>query len=266
MGTNRLGAYLRFLGAAFSSNIQAAMEYRANFLVQVFGMMLNNAAFAVFWKILIDRAGSIGGYGFTDVMALWAIVSTSFGLAHVFMGNIRNLGSVIMKGELDVYLLQPKDPWLNVLVSRTSVSAWGDTLYGYIVLAFLPGPTVPGFLLFTVLAIIGALVLAATFSAAESLAFFLGDSSAISGALAEFMLSFSLYPETIFDKNARWIFYTIIPSGFVAFLPLAAWKSLNWSMVPLLAAAAFAYLVASRALFAFGLRRYESGSQMGTRL
>ena len=266
MRRGRVRAYLRFLGAAFSANIQSALEYRANFLVQVFGMMLNNAAFAVFWKILIDRAGSVGGYGFTDIMALWAIVSTAFGFAHIFFGNIRNLGSVIMEGELDVYLLQPKDAWLNVIVSRTSVSAWGDALYGYLVLAFLPGASAPGFLLFTVLAIIGALILAATFAAAESLAFFLGDSSAISGALAEFMLSFSLYPETIYGQGSRWIFYSLVPSGFVAFLPLAAWKALDWGMVPFLGGAAILYLLASRGLFALGLRRYESGSQMGTRM
>lgn len=262
----RIRAYARFLAAAFSANLQSVMEYRANFLVQVFGMMLNNAAFAIFWKVLVDRAGSIGGYGFADIMALWAIVSTAFGFAHIFFGNIRNLGSVIMKGELDVYLLQPKDPWVNVLVSRTVVSAWGDAIYGYVVIAFLPGGTAPGFLLFTVLALIGAIVLAATFAAAESLAFFLGDASALSQALSEFMLSFSLYPETIFGKETRWLFYSIVPSGFVAFLPLAAWKSLDWGMVPILAAVALAYALASRGLFALGLRRYESGSQMGTRL
>ena len=108
--------------------------------------------------------------------------------------------------------------------------------------------------------------LAATFAAAESPTFFLGDSSTISGALAEFMLSFSLYPETIFGQDSRWIFYSLVPSGFVAFLPLAAWKALDWGMVPFLGGVAVLYLLASRALFAVGLRRYESGNQMGTRM
>jgi hypothetical protein len=33
------------------------------------------------------------------------------------------------------------------------------------------------------------------------------------------MLSFSLYPETVFDPGMRWIFYTLLPSGFIAFVP-----------------------------------------------
>ena len=253
---NRLRAYARFLGTTFSVNFQAVLEYRVNFVVQVFGMILNNAAFAFFWAILIDRTGGIGGYGFSDVMFLWALVSSAFGLAHVLLGNIRRLGLIIQKGELDLYLLQPKDVFLNVLSSRTVVSAWGDFLYGFIVIAVMPGFG-PGHL---------ALFCALTFAAAESLAFFMGNSSAISSAITEFLLSFSLYPETIFGSGMRWVFYTILPSGFIAFLPLAAYRGLDWGLVPLLFLVALAYSAASYLLFRAGLKRYESGNQMGARV
>jgi hypothetical protein len=42
-----------------------------------FGMMLNNTAFAAFWLVLIRRTGGVGGYGFSDVMLVWAFVSSS---------------------------------------------------------------------------------------------------------------------------------------------------------------------------------------------
>lgn len=259
-------AYARFLGAAFRANLLAVMEYRINFLIQVFGMMLNNAAFAFFWGVLIDRTGGVGGYGFEDVMFIWAVVSASFGLAHVLFGNIRSLGRIVMQGELDLYLLQPKDPFLNILVSKTVVSAWGDLIYGYIVLCLLPGFGLERLLLFSLLTVSGGLVFAATFAAAECLTFFLGNSQAISGALTEFLLSFSLYPETIFDKGMRWVFYSILPSGFIAFLPLAVFKNLDWRLAPLLLLVAFCYAAGAYALFRAGLRRYESGNQMGSRI
>jgi len=263
---SRLSAYARFLGTAFSANLQAVIEYRASFLVQVFGMMLNNAAFAVFWGALIARVGKVGGYGVTDVMIIWALTSTSFGIAHVLWGNIRSLGPIIMRGELDVYLLQPKDAFLNVLSSRTVVSAWGDLLYGYLVLAFLPGTGPERLALFTLLALAGAVIFASVFSAAESLTFFLGNAGTLSSAITEFMLSFSVYPETVFDPGMRWIFYTILPSGFIAFVPLDVYRRVDWSIVPLLFIAAAVYAAASYALFRAGLRRYESGNQMGTRV
>jgi ABC-2 type transport system permease protein len=264
--SGRASAYATFLGASFAANLKSVLEYRVDFLVQVIGMMLNNGAFALFWGILIDRTGGVGGYSFSDVMTVWALVSSSFGLAHVVAGNVRNLGRIIQRGELDVYLLQPKDVFVNVLCSRTIVSAWGDFLYGYIVLALLPGLSVGRFALFSLLVISGALVFAAAFSAAESLAFFLGNSRSLSDALQEFLLSFSLYPETVFGKGLRWAFYTLLPSGFIAFVPLAAFKALDWKLVPLLFLVAALYVALSYALFRAGLRRYESGNQMGTRI
>ena len=261
-----LRSYVRFLATSFSVNLQAVIEYRANFAVQFFGMMLNNAAFALFWGALIARTGGIGGYGFPDIMFIWALVSASFGLAHIVAGNIRSLGLIIQRGELDVYLLQPKNVYLNVLCSRTVVSAWGDFAYGFIVLALLPGFGAERLALFALLSLSGAVIFAATFAAAESLSFFMGNSAGITAAVREFLLSFSLYPETIFDKGMRWVFYTLLPSGFIAFVPLAVYKSLDWRLVPLLGLAAVAYLGASYALFIIGLRRYESGNQMGTRI
>lgn len=263
---NRIKAYARFLGASFRANFLAVIEYRANFLLQVFGMMLNNGAFALFWGVLLGRTGGIGGYAFPDVMFVWAVVSAAFGLAHVVFGNIRNLGRIIMQGELDLYLLQPKDVFLNVLVSRTIVSAWGDLAYGLIVATLLPGFGPQRLLLFCFLTVTGAVIFAATFAAAESLAFFMGNSQAISGALSEFLLSFSLYPETIFDKGMRWLFYTILPSGFIAFVPLAVYRDLDWPLVPVLIVVAVLYAGLSYALFRAGLRRYESGNQMGARV
>ncbi|MBU0928270.1 MAG: ABC-2 family transporter protein [Spirochaetes bacterium] len=262
----RIRAYARFMGAAFAFNLKATLEYRVNFVLQFFGMLLNNAAFAAFWMVLIERTGAVGGYGFSDVMLVWAFVSTSFGLAHIVFGNVRHLGRIVMEGGLDVYLLQPKDVWVNVLSSRTIVSAWGDFAYGFIVLALTSGTDLQRFALFAALAVPGALIFAATFAAAESLAFFMGNSSAVSSALTEFMLSFSLYPEGIYGPGMRWALYSIVPSGFVAFMPLRVFKSLDWGLVPVLCLVAAVYVGLSYGLFRLGLGRYESGNRMDARV
>ncbi len=259
-------AYARFMGAAFVANLQSVIEYRASFLLQVFGMMLNNGAFALFWAVLIGRTGGVGGYGFSDIMFVWGLVSTSFGIAHVVFGNVRSIGRIVMEGELDLYLLQPKNVMLNVLASRTIVSAWGDLAYGFIVLACLPGFGLERLAMFSALSLSGAVILTAVFAAAESLTFFMGNSSALSQAATEFMLSFSLYPESIHGVATRWLLYSLLPSAFVAFVPLAAFKGLDWPFVPVLFGVAALYMAASYGIFMAGLRRYESGNQIGMRV
>ncbi len=258
-------AYGRFILACWTANAKAAMEYRVDFFVQVLGMILNNAAFALFWDILIKKAGSVGGYGFRDIMMVWALVSTSFGLAHALAGNIRSIGRLIMEGGLDVYLLQPKSVYLNVVISRTVVSAWGDFAYGWIVMAVLHA-TAMELGLFALATLFSALIFVAAFTITESLSFFMGNSSAVTSALLEFLLSFSLYPDSVFPKELRWAFYTVLPSAFIAFVPLHALRALDLRFLALVCGAAVVYLVLSVAFFRYGLKRYESGNRAETRI
>ncbi len=87
--TRHFAHYIRF-------NLRAGMEYKTSFVVQVFGMILNNSAFIFFWLILFDRLGkSINGYGFTQVMFLWALAAVGFGLSVVLFGNANKLSGII---------------------------------------------------------------------------------------------------------------------------------------------------------------------------
>lgn len=263
----RLGspsAYWRFFRTAVGVNLASAMEYRANFLIQVFGMMLNNTAFIFFWHFLLERTGSIGGYGFRELMYLWAIGPASFGLATAVLGNCRSLARIIRDGDLDTFLLQPKDVLFNTLVSRSSVSAWGDLIYGFVVFAFL-GPGLVawgGFILFT---LTGAIILTAILVMGDSLAFWAGGSEGISQFTLELMLSLSLYPETVFPIPMRWVLYTLVPTGFTAFLPLAYWQNPSWGLFLAMPAAALVFGAAAYGVFRAGLRHYGSGNKVGAR-
>ncbi|MCK5198550.1 MAG: hypothetical protein KAR21_09375, partial [Spirochaetales bacterium] len=91
----------KLLKKYFLFNLAAGMEYRISFIIQVFGMFLNNSAFIFFWLILLDRVGGdINGYGFREIMFLWALAAFGYGLTEIFMGNSRFISSIIYKGEL----------------------------------------------------------------------------------------------------------------------------------------------------------------------
>jgi len=250
---------------SFRTNFKAAREYRINFLLQVFGMVLNNAAFAVFWKLLLARTGTLAGYGFEDVMHLWALSSTSYGLAHVFFGNTRELARLIKEGDLDVYLLQPQDVLFNVSISRMQVSGWGDILYGLIVMVLLKTSAL-GWLQFAFFATCGAFVLTALIVLSETLSFWLQGTEGLGGIIVELVLSFSLYPETVFPDKMRWIFYSIIPTAFMVFIPLELFKTWSWSLAGLCLASALLYPVLSWLVFRKGLRHYASGNRVASRL
>lgn len=258
--------HLKLIAAYFQYNLSAVMEYRTSFLVQVFGMVLNNVSFIFFWKVVYARIPLIAGYSFEDVMFLWALVSASFGVAHILFGNCSSLSRIIIQGELDSYLLQPKDVYVNVICSRTIVSAWGDLGYG-IVLYLLTFGFSPGRLvLFIGFVLLGGLLFASVKFAAETLTFYVGSASTIGRTISEFMLSFSIYPEGIFGQGVRWMMYSLVPAGFLAFLPYRIYSSFSAKHLLLLLVVDLLYVVAGYMFFRAGLRRYESGNLVVTRV
>ena len=66
----------------------------------------------------------------------------------------------------------------------------------------------------------------------HSAAFWLGRTESASRQLYEATLLFSLYPDTLFTGAMRWILFTLVPAGFVGYLPAdlirapSAWTAL----------------------------------------
>ncbi|HUJ77335.1 MAG TPA: ABC-2 family transporter protein [bacterium] len=258
-GLRLFGHYVRF-------NLRAGMEYRSSFVAQVLGMVLNNASFIVFWLILYGQLGSIRGYSFSDVMFLWALGSAGFGLAGVFLGNAPNLSRSIYTADMDVYLLQPRPILGNFLQSRMSVSAWGDIAYGIVLFAFTQAVTplhVALFLLFTGLM---ATVLTAVRIFYHSLTFFLGNAEDFATTASDMVLSFMLYPGSIFQGPASLLLHSLIPAALMAYIPVELFKRFDAVTLLVLLGADAVVCAVSWGLFRLGLRAYESGNRMGARV
>jgi ABC-2 type transport system permease protein len=251
---------LKLMGYYFKFNIYSAMEYRVSFLIQSFGMVLNNSAFIFFWWILFNNMKDIGGYGFKDVMTLWAIASTSFGICFVVFGNINQITKMILNGELDTYLLQPKDPLVNILCSKTIVSAWGDTLYGVILFLVVKNFNIKAFLLFLLFSITAALIFGSVLVTVHALSFYTGSSEGLAQLISEFLLSFSIYPEGIFEGGLKYILYTIIPAGFIVYIPAKVINNFNISMLLEVLIVALLWIILAYIMFYKGLKKYESGN------
>lgn len=258
---------LSLIGRYFKFNLASAMEYRGSFWLQVFGMAVNNASFVFFWWVAFSKIGSaVAGYTFRDVMFIWAAASSSFGLCHILFGNVNRISRVIMTGELDNYLLQPRNVLVNVAASRTQVSAWGDFVYGYVLLFLTNGFTLQGMGLFTLCIILGGIFMAATAAVFHTLTFFLGNAERIAGMAFEGIINFCIYPDKIFTGFVRALIYTAIPAGFITHIPLQLFRSFNAGSLALLILAAAAYALLAFWLFHIGLKKYESGNLIVTRL
>lgn len=258
--------HLRLIGLYFKYNLQAAMEYRVSFISQAFGMALNNAFFIFFWWIIFNKVTSIGSYGFKDVMVIWALAASTYGFLHIVFGNVRQLTRIIINGELDSYLLQPKNVYVNVHCSKMVVSAWGDFVYGYILIITVFGFDPLKLLLFTLFTAAGGLLAGAVMASADTLTFYIGNASAVTRLVTEFLLNFSLYPDSIFKREVKWLMYSLLPAGFIVFMPFRLLTAFSWYGLLGLLAIDAVYIILGYLFFKKGLKRYESGNLITTKL
>jgi ABC-2 type transport system permease protein len=251
---------MKFLSALWKTNLLSVMEFRGAFIWQVVGMMLNNAFYFVFWVIFFDQFNQIRGWDLTDMYILFGITSCSFGLISMFFGNAFNLSEIIVRGRLDYYLSLPRPVLLHALASRSIASGFGDFTYG--ILSFLMAgvftwSTMGRFLIGVVFA---SIVFVAFMVIVQSLAFWLGNTSTLGNLFMNAILTFALYPTSLFDGPAKFILFTIIPAIFMGALPASLVTSFTWHDLGTLILGSIILLVISMLVFRSGLRNYESGS------
>lgn len=264
---HKLKSTLILIGLYFKVNLTSALEYRSSFLIQAFGMALSNGSFVFFWWVAFSQIGRpIGGYDFRDVMFIWAVTSSAYGAANILFANMNQITRLIVSGELDTFLLQPQSTLINLLCARTALSAWGDLAYGFVLMALTQGRDGQAWLMFGCGLIIGGLLMTALAVTAHSLTFYFGDASFIGGMSVEFVVNFCIYPKGIYAGFIRLLMVTLIPATFMVHIPLQLARQFNGWLLAGLLAAACVYCLLAVAFFYRGLRRYESGNLIITRL
>lgn len=253
---------LRLLARLSLLSLQGAMEYRASFLMQAGFMMVNNLVFLGFWWLFFDRFDRVAGWGLEDVLVLYGMVAGAFGLAHTVLGNLRGLATMIVEGQLDRALSQPRDPLIWALATRASPAAVGDLVFG-VSLFVAVGARGPGDVLwFCALMSGGALVYASFEVIAGCSAFWVAGTGKLASTAAESLLIFSMYPDALFTGGVRLLLFTLVPAGFVSYLPVRMLRAPSGPDLALWLAGILFSLWAARRVFDAGLRRYESGNQM----
>ena len=256
---------LRVCTLSIKYNLMREMLNKVTFLTNIGFMVLNNASFIIQWIILLRLKGDIGGYGMKEVMLLWGLAASTFGLSRILFARAFSLPSLIINGKLDSYLVQPKNVLLSVITSATNTSAVGDLLYGLIVLCLFCF-SVRRFFLFLLFTVTGAIISTAFALLLGSLTFWFVRADAFGYHMVNGMISFATYPDGIFKGTARFLLYNIIPVGMAVYQPVHVMMSFDAGM--LFTVLGYAVLLTAAAVFVFyrGLRRYSSSNLMEARM
>ena len=230
-------------------------------------MALNNVTFFVFWWVLMQRVPALRGWRLADMQLLFGVVAAGFGLTVTLAGGVRHLGRLIEEGDARHAA--------DAAAGRCCCYALGTPLAAVGLRRPALGPAVhrvrrarsPGARrrpsCWRVRRQRAGDLLACGI-VFFSLAFWLGSVETVARQLWELLITFSLYPEPLFGGALRFALFTVLPAGFVGYLPARVIRSPSMPDMLMLVVGALLYLVFAIQVFQAGLRRYASGSRFTT--
>jgi ABC-2 type transport system permease protein len=96
------------------------------------------------------------------------------------------------------------------------------------------------------------------------LTFWIGSSGNLLQLAVNAMITFAIYPITLFDRAAKLILFTVIPAALMGAVPAEFARQFTWQALGQMLLGAIVFLGLAVGLFQLGLRRYESGSAIQT--
>jgi ABC-2 type transport system permease protein len=256
---------LKFYYYLLKTNIKASTSLRGAFLMQSIFMVFNNLIFFTVWWILMAKYQNMGSWNIVHIELMFAMCAAGFGIAVVFAGGLRDMSRMIIDGDLDSYLVQPKNVLFSILGSYSRPSGWGDILSGVVLLGFAGFLTSAYLPAIVVLMICAGIIFVATAVIFNSLVFWLGHMEGFEKVLFEFVLTLSTYPQTVFSGALKFALFTILPAGFISYLPVEFITGKRWDYFFIVIGATIFYAWLAKFVFERGLKRYESGNRFGVR-
>lgn len=255
---------IRFAIFSIKQNLKSSAELRASFWASLVGMMINNTSFLVIWMSFGSLAGNMGGWNYIDYLLANGICSMSFGVCYGFFAGIRYLPEVVKQGDLDKFLLSPKNILLRLSVSRFEASAMGDLLFGVVcvlIWMYLTNNLTLSIILSTTFFTMVASCIFFFFGLlANSAAFYFADSRTIVQGMIELLLTPAIFYGGAFQGYLRNIFIFVVPAMLLGNLSLEIIKSPSIHMYLLTTCITIFWIIFSLTIFKFSIRKYESSN------
>jgi ABC-2 type transport system permease protein len=254
-------------------SLMVGYKYKAFFAYQgwsaafsLVGMMCGYfAGLSVIWARM-RVFPSLGGYTFWEVVLLYSLELLSYSFANTIMRLFWNTQDLILKGDLDMYLLWPCRPILGVS-ARFFEAGYAGHITLAIILTILAANQLnlhwgmAGWLLFAAGIAGGTGIYIGFTSLPAILTFWVGDTENLTDIFRFGFRDIIYYPLAIYPQAVRILLTFILPYAFITYYPSLDLLGKNNGSVGyiFLAVCVGAFMVfLTAAAWTRGLKRYES--------
>ena len=256
----------KLLSAFFKVNVQMALAYRADTIVNILLNLMWLGWELLSLNIIFNNTSTIGGWGLGELIALLGV----FRLVNTMMialiwPNTEKFNQSIRDGSMDYTILQPVNSMFLVTFSRITVWRIWDLVLAIVLIVVginISGDvaTASNILTFILLAISGMIVIYSLWIVLIALTFWFTkfDNNV---TILHALLDAGRYPATVYPAWLQVIVTFIIPIAVATTIPLQALRgalSLN-QVVLYFFIGIISFLVASR-VWKIGLKQYSGAS------
>ncbi len=257
---------LKLLSAFLKVNIQMAVAYRADTIVNILLNLMWLGWELLTLSIIFSNTETIGGWGFGELIALLGV----FRLVNTMMialiwPNTEKFNQSIRDGSMDYTILQPVNSMFLVTFSRITVWRIWDLVLAIVLIVIginISGDIVTpaSILAFILLAVSGVIIIYSLWIVLIALTFWFTkfDNNV---TILQALLDAGRYPSTVYPVWLRIIVTFLIPIAVATTVPLQALRGdLDASrMVMFLVIGVVSFLIATR-VWKAGLKRYSGAS------
>ena len=244
--------------------LKTQMEYRLNFCLMILAGVVIRTLFMAITYFIFSNVTSIGGFNRNEVYLMFALFFISEGLGGILYEGLWTIPSLAHNGELDMMLVRPISPLLQILSNGFGLQGIGTLAIGTFTL-FFSSSNIQWFQPFMypcliVFILLGIIIRLSSYLLYSSHVFFLkvGDRADVTYTLNG-LGGYARYPVSIFPRWMQVILFTLVPYGFIGYLPVNMMKKgmAGFGIASIAVAAGILFCLA-RTIFYLGLKRYES--------
>ncbi len=256
---------IKFALYVIKKNIQSSIELRSSFLLNVFGMAINDTAFIILWVYFVKSVGVVGGWTTYDIIGMLGISALTFGIVYTTCYGLFKLPDNVASGSFDRFMLSPKNILIRTATSAIEVAAVGDMLFGIIcicIYGFLIHITLMQMILILILIFFTSIVFLSFMIIIYSLSFYFIDANVITNGIFQLFNTPTLFHGGAFQGALRFVFTFIIPSLLISAIPLETIKNTSYRSLFMIIILSFVWLFIAIKFFNISIKKYESSNFM----
>lgn len=257
---------LRISWLLYRINVRARMQYRISFLLTTLLASVVTIAEFLGLAVVLHAFGAIKGWNVWEIGYLYGVLMTAKYLYRSFGSAINNFEPYLVNGLLDQLLLRPMPLLLSVMTSRTRMVG-GELLQSMTVLGICLGKLMRdgavGWTALPATAFVictGTVIMFAVGLATAAAGFWTTRTEDLSVLTDNASTTACQLPLSLFPDWLRTLLLTVIPFGFINYVPAMFIVRSEWGFwtLPATAGAAALSLAGALALWRIGVRKYQS--------